>query len=203
MTYVLVRLYTGSSDRSVDDILKVVGQELAPQVIKGGCKRYSVVEFSDGRIGSSSFYEDRAAAERGSEIAAKWVSASGLMKGYKLVQTISGETVYTYQGDQSTPAKEGEIRLYQTSASRADVEAAFREEAQPILQSVKGLVRYTCFKLDDSRGYAVITGHTTRESSTELSKKAREARQKGATRLQRVLPKDPEIIKGTIVHSYI
>src|SRR6185437_10001042 len=98
MTYVLVRLYTGSSDRSVDDILKVVGQELAPQVIKGGCKRYSVVEFSDGRIGSSSFYEDRAAAERGSEIAAKWVSASGLMKGYKLVQTISGETVYTYQG---------------------------------------------------------------------------------------------------------
>jgi len=202
MTYVLVRIYSGSGDRSIDELLKVVGEELAPQVIKGGCKRYSAVEFSDGRIGSSSFYEDRAAAERGSEIAAQWVNKTQVMKGYKLAQTISGEAVFTYQGDHSTPAKEGEIRLYQTSASRADIEAAFQEDAQPILQSVKGLVRYTCFKLDDARGYAVITGHTTRESSTELSKKAREARQKGSTRLQRVLPKDPEILQGTIVHSY-
>jgi hypothetical protein len=77
-----------------------------------------------------------------------------------------------------------------------------REEAKPLLQTIKGLVRYTCFKLDDDKGYAVITGHANRESSTQLSQKAREVRQKGGSRLQRVLPQDPDVIQGTIVHSY-
>jgi hypothetical protein len=202
MTYVLVRIYTGNNEQSVDKLLHVVGQELAPQIVKAGCKRYSTVKFSDGRFGSSSFYENRAAAERGSEIAAKWVSQSGAMKGYKLARTIAGEAIYMYQGEQNTQAKEGEIRHYQTSASRGDVEAALREEAQPLLQTNKGLVRYTCFKVDDDQGYAVITAHTTRESSTQLSQVAREARQKGASRLQRVLPKDPDLLQGTIVQSY-
>lgn len=202
MTYVLVRIYSGSSDQSVADLVKLVGEGLAPQVIKGGCKRYSMVEFADGRIGSSSFYQDRTAAEHGSQIAAKWVGETGALKGYKLSQTISGEAVYMFQGDQTAQAKEGEIRLYQTSALRSDVEAAFREEAQPLLKEIKGLVRYTCFRLDDTQGYGVITAHANRESSTQLSQKAREARQKGGTRLQRVLPKDPEILQGTIVHSF-
>lgn len=201
MTYVLVRIYSGSGDRSVDDLLHVVGQELAPQVIQAGCKRYSTIKFADGRIGSSSFYEDRAAADKGSQIAAKWVSETGAMKGYKLAQTINGEVVYAFQGEQNAQAKEGEIRLYQTAASREDIEAAMREEAEPILRSVTGVIRYTCFKLDDQQGYAVITGHTDRETSTLLSQKAREARQHGS-RLQRVLPQDPEILQGTIVHSY-
>ena len=202
MTYVLVRIYTGSGERSVDELLQTAGQELAPQVIKAGCKRYSIVKFTDGRFGSSSFYEDRAAADRGSQIAAKWVAETGAMKGHKLAQTVSGEAVYMFQGDQNAQAKEGEIRIYQTSASRGDVEAAMREEAQPLLQTIKGLVRYTCFKLDDAKGYAVITGHTNRESSTQLSQKAREVRQKSGSRLQRVLPKDPEVLQGTIFHSY-
>ncbi len=201
MTYVLVRIYGGSGDRSVDDLLHVAGQELAPQVIQAGCKRYSTVKFADGRFGSSSFYEDRAAADRGNQIAAKWVTETGVMQGYKLARTLSGEAVYVFQGDQNAQATEGEIRLYQTSASREEMEAALREEAEPILKSIKGLVRYTCFKLDDDQGYAVITGHANREFSTQLSQKAREARQKGA-RLQSVLPKDPEVLQGTIVHSY-
>jgi hypothetical protein len=202
MTYVLVRIYTGSGDRSMDELLHIAGQELAPQVIKAGCKRYSTVKFADGRYGSSSFYGDRAAADRGSQIAAKWVAETGAMQGHKLAQTISGEAVYTFQGEQNAQAKEGEIRIYQTPASRGDVEAAMREEAQPLLQTIKGLVRYTCFKLDDAKGYAVITGHTNRESSTQLSQKAREVRQKSGSRLQRVLPQDPEVLRGTIVHSY-
>jgi len=202
MTYVLVRIYSGVGDRSVDDLLHVVGQELAPQVIKAGCKRYSTIKFADGRVGSSSFYEDRAAADRGSQIASKWVSETGALQGYKLAQTIKGEVVYAFQGDHSAQAKEGEIRLYQTSASREDVEAAMREEGQPILQSVTGLVRYTSFKLDDQQGYAVITAHANREASTLLSQKARDARQHSGSRLQRVLPQDPEILQGTIVQSY-
>jgi hypothetical protein len=202
MTYVVVRIYSGTGDRSVDDLLHVVGQELAPQVIKAGCKRYSTVKFMDDRIGSSSFYQSRAAADQGSQIAAKWVSETGALEGYKLAQTIEGEVVYAFQGEQNVQAKEGEIRLYQTSASREDIEAAIREEAQPILQSVTGLIRYTCFKLDDQQGYAVITGHANREASTLLSQKARDARQHSGSRLQRVLPQDPEILQGTIVHSY-
>jgi hypothetical protein len=202
MTYVLVRIYTGGSDRSVDDLLHLVGQELAPRVIKAGCKRYSTVKFADGRIGSSSFYEDSAAAKRGSEIAAEWVGATGAMKDYKLARTISGEAVYVFQGDHNAQAKDGEIRLYQTSASREDVAAALTEEAQPILKSTKGLIRYTCFKLDGAQGYGAITGHVDRESSTQLSEKAREARQKSGSRLQRVLPQSPEVLQGTIVHSY-
>jgi hypothetical protein len=202
MTYVLVRIYTGSGNRNVDDLLHVVGQELAPQVIKAGCKRYSTVKFSDGRIGSSSFYEDRAAADKGSQIAAKWVSETDAMEGYKLAETIKGDVVYAFQGEQGVQAKEGEIRLYQTAASREDVAAAMREEAQPILESVTGLIRYTCFKLDDQQGYAVITGHANREASTLLSQKAREARQQSGSRLQRVLPQNPEVLQGTIVHGY-
>ena len=202
MTYVLVRIYTGSSDRNVDDLLHLAGQELAPRVIKAGCKRYSTVKFADGRIGSSSFYEDRAAADRGDQTAAKWVSETSAMSGYKLAQTIKGEVVYAFQGDQSAQAKEGEIRLYQTSASREDVEAAMREEAQPILQSVTGLIRYACFKLEGQQGYAVITGHANREASTLLSQKARDARQNSGSRLQRVLPEEPEVLQGTIVQSY-
>ena len=124
------------------------------------------------------------------------------MNGYKLVQTIKGEVLYAFQGEQNAQAKEGEIRLYQTSASREDVASAMREEAQPILQSVTGLIRYTCFRLDDQQGYAVITGHANREASTMLSQKARDARQHSGSRLQRALPKDPEILQGTIVHSY-
>lgn len=202
MTYVLVRIYTGTGDRGVDDLLHVVGQQLAPQVIQAGGKRYSTIKFTDGRIGSSSFYDDRAAADRGSQIAAKWVSETGAMKGYNLAQTIKGEVVYAFQGDHATQAKEGEIRLYQTSASREDVEAALREEAQPILQSVTGLIRYTCFKLDDEQGYAVITGHANREASTLLSQKARDARRQSGSRVQRALPQDPEILQGTIVYTY-
>lgn len=202
MTYVLVRIYTGSRDRSVDNLLHVVGQELAPQVIQAGCKRFSTIKFTDGRVGSSSFYEDRAAADTGSQIAAKWVSETGAMSDYKLAQTIKGEVVYAFQGEQSAQAKEGEIRLYQTSASREDIESAMREEAQPILQSVTGLIRYTCFKLDGQQGFAVITGHANREASTLLSQKARDARQHSGSRLNRALPQDPEILQGTIVHSY-
>jgi hypothetical protein len=125
-----------------------------------------------------------------------------VMHGYKLAQTIHGEVIYSFQGNKVARATEGERRLYNTTASPGDVEGALREEAQPILAVEPGLVRYTCFKLDDGQGYAMMTAHASRVSSTQLSQKAREARQKDGSRLQRVLPQDPEVIQGTIVQSF-
>src|SRR5690242_18159414 len=79
MTHCVVRIYSGASDRSVDDILKLASRELAPELMKAHCRRYSLVEFADGRFGSSSFYDDEAAAQRGMDVAAAWVRETNAM----------------------------------------------------------------------------------------------------------------------------
>jgi len=199
MTYCLVRIYSGSNDRSVEELAQIVGRELAPQLIQGNCRRYSTIKFEDGRLGSSSFYDDQATAKRGTEVAKKWVQGTKILQGYSLDQTIEGEVIYGYHGKASN-AKEGEIRLYKSSASIDDVCAAMQQEGQPILDTIQGLVRYTCVKTAD--GIAVLTANESRESSTEISDKARAARQKGGSKMQAVLGQDPEVLRGTILQSY-
>lgn len=203
MAYVLVRIYSGSSERSPEEILRMVGQELRPQLTTPGCRRYTTFRLDDGRIGSTSLYDDKATADRGNEIAAKVVKDASFLRGYSLARTLRGEVIFAHEASELSGDLQGEIRIYQTSASADDLRAAFEQEALPILRDHQGLVRYTAIQLDgDPPGCAVLTAHRDRESATSLSSKAREARQRAGSKLKSVLAREPETVRGTITATY-
>ena len=101
MAYYLVRFYSGSGDRSPEQLLReVVDQELRPKLqAGGGLTRYITFIADDGRIGSSSVYENKEASQRGLQIAREWVNTTGAMHGYQLSETLDGEIAETIDAD--------------------------------------------------------------------------------------------------------
>ena len=61
MAYYLVRFYSGSGDRSPEQLIRVVvDQELRPKLqAGGGLTRYITFIADDGRIGSASYMRTR------------------------------------------------------------------------------------------------------------------------------------------------
>jgi hypothetical protein len=66
MAYYMVRLYSGSSDRPPEQVLRDVNPKILPKLQEaGGLVRFISFVADDGRIGSASVYEDKEAAHRG------------------------------------------------------------------------------------------------------------------------------------------
>jgi hypothetical protein len=204
MSYIVVRMYAPAGEVNVEQLSKRAGQELAPELFKAGCQRYTTVKFANGYIGSTALYADKAAAERAAPIGIEWAKSSGAMQSPGPTRTLRGEHVFSRhpQANPSLANAFGVIRVYRSTASAQDVKEALEQEATPILQNASGLLRYTVFKTDEGDGFAVMTANASRDSVTKLTAEARAATNKAGSRLQKVFPNPPEVIEGDIIHSY-
>jgi hypothetical protein len=204
MSYIVVRMYAPAGEVNSEQLSTRAGQELAPDLFKAGCQRYTTVKFADGHIGSTALYKDKAAAERGAQIGIEWAKSTGAMQGSGPARTLRGEHVFSHhpQANPSLANAFGVIRVYRSTASAHDVKEALEQEAKPILQNASGLLRYTVFNTDEGDGFAVMTANASREAATQLTALARAAASKAGSRLQKVFPNPPEVIEGDIIHSY-
>jgi quinol monooxygenase YgiN len=204
MSYIVVRLYASVGEVNVEQLSQRAGRELAPQLFKAGCQRYTTVKFADGRIGSTALYKDEAAAERGAQIGGEWAISTGAVQGSGPARTLRGEHVFSHhpQLNPSLANTFGVIRVYRSTASAQDVKEALEQEATPILRNAPGLLRYTVFKTDGDQGYVVMTANTSPEAASQLTAQARAAVTRTGSMLQRVFPVPPEVIEGDIIHSY-
>jgi hypothetical protein len=204
MSYIVVRMYAPAGEVNSEQLSKRAGQELAPELFKAGCQRFTTVKFADGHLGSTALYTDKAAAERGAQIGGEWAKSTGAMQGPGPARTLRGEHVFSHhpQANPSMANAFGVIRIYRSTASAQDVKEALEQEAMPILQGASGLLRYTVFKTDEGDGFAVMTASTSREAASNLTTQARAATMKAGSKLQKVFASPPEVIEGDIIHSY-
>ena len=203
MSYIVIRILSGSGTRSQDDLINIAGQELAPQLKKAGCQQYNLIQFADGRMGSVSRYTDKQTAQKANKIAEDWIHNTGAMQGYKIDRALQGERIFGFEQSQTANLDNayGAIRIYQSKASAEDVKQALEQEATPLLHNAgSDLLRYTCVKLDD--GFAMLTAHRTKESATKLTEQAKQAREKSGSLLAKVLTQAPTVIEGQIIRSH-
>jgi hypothetical protein len=204
MPYAVVRLYTGSGD--AERAFETIMRDAVPVLSQaGGLRRYTTAKMQDGRIATISVYDDKASAERGLEVAAKWVREnSTVMQGFALLKVYKGDIVYLYQSDPnvSIDGSTGVMRVYQSPASPDDLKAAMQQEAEPILRR-EAVQRYFCFKREDTQGYVVCSTHDKGDAATRLTQLARETRNKSGSLLQKTLPNDPDEVAIATVYKSV
>src|SRR3954454_6954701 len=205
MPYIMARLFSGSSGQSPEQLDHIAHQELVPQLLQiSGLRQYSTVQFTDGRVGSFSVYENREAAERGLRVASEWVSSTEAVRNYKLDETLRGEIVYTLigRGNQLERNAYGVPQIYETIARAEDVARALQEEAAETLsEATPGLIRYSLVRLDDGRigAFSAFDDQASAQRTTEL---ARESRSRVGSKLRHYLPTDPDLYEGIILGTY-
>src|ERR1700709_1695523 len=100
MAYYMVRVYSGSSDRPPEQVLRDVNPKILPNLQEaGGLVRFISFVADDGRIGSASVYEDKEAAHRGLQIGREVAGVAEAMQGYQLSQTLQGEIAAVLNAD--------------------------------------------------------------------------------------------------------
>jgi quinol monooxygenase YgiN len=205
MPYIMARLFSGSSDQSPEQLDRIACQELVPQLLQiPGLLRYSTVQFTDGRVGSLSVYENRDAAERGLRVASEWVSSTEAVRNYKLDETLRGEIAYTLigRGNQLQRNAYGVARIYETIARAEDIARALQEEAAEVLsEATPGLLRYSLVRLVDGR-VGAFSAFEDQTSAQQITERARELRSKAGSQLRHFLPTDPELYEGIILGTY-
>src|SRR5690349_3754699 len=154
MTYVVTRIYSGTGDKTAEELNNVAMQEVAPRLAaEDGFLRYITMKLSDGRVGAFSALQTQQDAHRNQEIVADLLSTRSEFKGITLAETLEGEVAFSAEG--SVPIAEnlhGVIRLYQSNASLDDLRKAFEAEGPAIIRDhFFGLSRYTVAKLKDGR----------------------------------------------------
>jgi hypothetical protein len=149
MPHARFRLYSGSGDRSPEELSKAVMQELVPELQKS-CDliRYYTIIADDGRIGSGSMYQSKEGAEQGARLAREWAERTKLMQGYNEVLSLESEVVRILDGDSVGQRPMcGSMRILETPISAeqlADTVATRPTGAQ-------GRIRTVVFKLPDNR----------------------------------------------------
>jgi hypothetical protein len=199
MAYYLVRFYSGSGDRPPEQLIRdVVDHELRPKLQEGGgLTRYITFIADDGRVGSTSVYEDKEAARRGLRIASEWASATGAMRGYRLSQTLESEIAAIINADIQYKPAFGMARLFPTQATAAEVVETIKK-ARAGAQDTASQVRTVIVQLQDARvgSFAAYDSQEKREQHTAAISKARENPE-----LRRALPNEPEAIPVRIITS--
>jgi hypothetical protein len=204
MAYATARLFSGSSDQSPEQLDRIARQELVPQLLQiPGLRRYSTLQFHDGRTGSFSVYENREAANRRLRVAMEWVSSTAAVRDYQLDETFRGEIIYSLigQGDQRQRNAYCVARIYQTKASTDELKTAIEQEASGPLQHLPGLLRYTLLKLEDGQ-VGSFADFINQESARRSSELAAKLRAKGGSALAQVLSENPQVLEGIILGTY-
>jgi len=200
MSYYLVRLYSGSGDRPLEQLIEqTVVTDLVPKLQRGGgLQRYLAVITDDGRTGSASLYESKAAADRGLEIAREWAQNTGAMRGYQLAASFGGQVVAQRQGPaHGHTVTHGVGRLYRTNATAEQVADAIQQSANQEADVIEGRARTLITQLDDGR-VGIFAGFTSQESRDRHSEAVRKHRT-SIEAMKAVLPGEPEQINTRIV----
>jgi hypothetical protein len=191
MTYYVVRLYSGSGDRPPERLLRdLVLNEALPMLRQsGGLRRYMTLIADDGRIGSTSVYDSKEAAQKGLRVARQWVQSTKAMQGYQLSVSTEGEIVRVIEGAaRNEPVSFGAARVYQTAASAERVAGAISAVQPPGGRA--GLVRTVVLSLDGG-GVATFSGYISEEARHLHDVSIQQNRSSmGATK--NVMPSDPE-----------
>lgn len=199
MAYYLVRFYSGSGDRSPEQLIReVVDKELRPKLQQGGgLTRYITFVADDGRIGSASVYETRQAAQNGLQIAREWAGSTAPMQGYRMSQSLEGEIAATLDADIQYEPAFGMARLYATQATATQVIETIKK-ARAEMQEARSGIRTVIVQLTDGRvgSFAAYESQEKRNQHTAGIRKARENPD-----MRRVLPNDPEEIPVRIIAS--
>jgi hypothetical protein len=178
---------------------EVVDQELCPKLhAGGGLTRYITFIADDGRIGSSSVYENKEASQRGLQIAREWVNATGAMQGYQLSETLEGEIAETLDVDVQYHPAFGMARLFPTQATAAEVAEAIKKSRAGTQYDPAGRARTVIVQLSEDRvgSFAAYDTEEKRDRHTAAISKARENPE-----FRRVLPNDPEAIPVRMITS--
>jgi hypothetical protein len=144
MAYYLVRLYSGSGDRPMEQLIQeTVVNDLVPKLQEGGgLQRYLAVITDDGRTGSASLYESKKAADRGLQIAREWAQNTGAMRGYQLTSAFGGQVIRQRHGEaHGQRVTHGVARLYDTSATAEQVADAIEQYGDPAVDAIQGRAR--------------------------------------------------------------
>lgn len=200
MAYYLVRLYSGSSFRTPDELCQLAGSDLAPKLMQaGGLQRYVTGVTEDGRIVSASVYDSREAAQEGLEIARQWVQSTGAMRGFDLSQTLQGEIVRVMQGNTQNRATHGVGRLHTTKATAEQIADAIEQHGIPASASIQGRARTLVVQLDDGR-VGTFLAFDSQQGRDQHNQHVRKQRAELAP-IREVMPNEPEEINVRIVTS--
>jgi hypothetical protein len=200
MAYYLVRLYSGSGDRSVEQLIDAVAQRLVPKLKEaGGLHRYVAGVTDDGRLVSGSIYEDKAAAQRGTEVARRTVAELDAFSGYQLHQSFGGQIMATHDGPgQGQRMTHGVARLYKTDTPADQAAATMQKNCTEDVALNEGWVRSLCLQLDDGR-VGVIAGYGA-EEHRDYHSDANRRHAPAIEPIRAVFPEAPEEIK-TLYHT--
>lgn len=206
MTYVVIRLLTGSNQHSVEERTRVGVEKLVPKLKQAGCQRISFIQLDDGRIGTVSRYPDAQSAAKAADIAARFIQDTPELQGYKVEQVLKGELIFGFTPDEHArfDGAYGSLRIYQSAASTDDHKQALEQEALPILkQAGRDILSYAVIKLDDDSGVVALTAHPTQEAAAQNTQAAQAKRQQTGSLLSKTLPQAPQVIEGRINRSII
>jgi hypothetical protein len=200
MAYFVLRRYSGSGDRSVDETLAAVQSELFPKLKEaGGLVRYTTLVMDDGGIASSSVYDNKEAAQRGVQVAAEVVSKAQFLQGYKLDQVLEGEIARRIDHNSQVQAKYGVARIFKTSASAAQIADAMAQP--PDVFAVPGRVRTFVVQLSDGR-VGGFSSFDSKETADRVSEEIKRVRAKPDTPMVKLAPDGmAEQFGGRIINS--
>ena len=200
MAYYVVRLYSGSGEQPAEELLKgVVAKELAPKLREaGGLVRYITGIADDGRIVSASTYQDKEAAQRGTQVARELVARTNALRGLQLTQTLEGEVAALLNGDAEYEPAFGMARLFTTNATAGTVVETIRKARASAQDEGASRVRTVIAQLQDGRvgSFAVYDSKEARERHSAAIRK-----HQAVPEMRAVLPSDPEEIPVRIVTS--
>jgi hypothetical protein len=200
MAYFVLRRYSGSGDRSVDETLSAVQSELFPKLKEaGGLVRYTTLVMDDGGIASSSVYDNKEAAQRGVQVAAEVVSKAQFLQGYKLDQVLEGEIARRIDHNSQVQAKYGVARIFKTSASAAQIADAMAQP--PDVFAVPGRVRTFVVQLSDGR-VGGFSSFDSKETADRVSEEIKRVRANADTPMVKLAPDGmAEQFGGRIINS--
>ena len=202
MTYMVQRRYKGSAKVEPQELDRIVGKELVPQLKQlPGFVRYVTSTFDDGRVSSMSVFENEDSAKRSTEVGRKWASETKVMQDYQHDETLSGMVIAAVQGDRPQTAGYTISRRYQTDASQQDLTKAFAQVTQAFKEKATGLVRWSAVALT-SGGLITFGWFDSAENAQKSSQVAVDLTRSDSD-IARVLPNPPqEILTGKMLTVY-
>ena len=202
MTYMVQRRYKGSAKVDPQELDRIVGRELVPQLKQlPGFVRYVTSTFDDGRVSSMSVFENEGSAKRSTEVGRKWASETKVMQDYQHDETLSGMVIAAVQGDRPQTAGYTISRRYQTDASQEDLTKAFAQVPQAFKEKATGLVRWSAVALTGG-GLITFGWFDSAENAQKSSRVALELSRSGSD-IARVVPNPPEeILTGKMLTVY-
>jgi hypothetical protein len=176
MAYYLVRLYSGPGDRPIDEIMRAVGEEIAPKIKDaGGLQRYIAGITDDGQLISAAVCDSKAAAERGVEVSRPIAAQLDAVKHLQLSESFGGEIIRDDDGAaKGQHVTHGRGVIIQTSMPAEQVADILIQGRPDSMTNFQGRVRTLFVQLDDGR-VLIAGGFTSKDARDGWARITREA----------------------------